>query len=168
MTLIVAGLVGNPRSGSKTLAAATSLVHKLADKLGAQPGPIIDLAEFGGRVLDYDDAELQSTRESLAGIRILVVATPVYKGAYTGLLKSFLDGYGPGGLENTLTVPLTIAAAPAHSLAGATHLQPVLDELGALSPAGGIFIPDALSAVPSKRDEKFDSWIDSRGAFLNV
>lgn len=168
MTLIVAGLVGNPRSGSKTLAAATSLVHKLAERLGAQPGPIVDLADFGGRVLDYADDEMAAIREKLAGIRILVVATPVYKGSYTGLLKAFLDGYGPGGLENTLTVPLTIAASPQHSLAGSTHLQPVLDELGASSPAGGIFVPDAFSAVASARDEKFDSWIATKGAFLNV
>jgi FMN reductase len=168
VTLIVGGLVGNPRSESKTLSAATSLVEKLAVALGGESGPVVDLADFGGRVLDYSDADLAVVRTSLTGVDVLVVATPVYKGSYTGLLKSFLDGYGPDALASTLTVPLTIAASPAHSLAGPTHLQPVLDELGALSPAGGIFIPDALSAVPEDRDAKFDTWISAKARFLNV
>jgi FMN reductase len=171
VNFIVGGLVGNPRRGSKTLAACVSLVEKIVDDLhgsGAEQGPIIDLAVYGGRVLDYNDTELASLRDVVSEFRVLVVATPVYKGSYTGLLKSFLDGYGPHGLRQTITVPLTVAASPSHSLATTHHLQPLLDELGALSPAGGIFLPDAVSAEPAQRDERFDAWIRERGPFLRV
>lgn len=168
MNFIVAGIAGNPRAGSKTLAATRSLVDALTEALDAETGPVIDLATFGGRVLDYDDAELAELRGTLSSVQLLVVSTPVYKGSYTGLLKSFLDGYGPAGLAQTITVPLTIAASPAHSLAGGTHLQPLLDELGALSPAGGIFLPDAVSADPAARDELFSTWIARRLPFLRA
>ena len=162
MNFLISGLVGNPRAGSKTLAATRSLVGALATALGGEEGEVVDLAEFGGRVLDYTDAGIAGVRERLASVQLLVVATPVYKGSYTGLLKAFLDGYGPGALESTFAVPLTIAASPAHSLAGATHLQPVLDELGALSPLGGLFIPDNIAAQPAERDATIAAWIARR------
>ncbi|MGG7466594.1 NADPH-dependent FMN reductase [Plantibacter sp. YIM 135347] len=169
MTFTVAGLVGNPRSGSKTHATTVALVDRLVEALaplGAVRGPVTDLAEFGGRVLDPADEELTELRASLTGTRLLVVATPVYKGSYTGLLKGFLDGYGPGALQRTATIPLTIAASPQHALAGSTHLQPLLVELGSVSPAGALAIPDAYTADIERRDAVLDAWIADRLPFL--
>ncbi|MGG7510485.1 NADPH-dependent FMN reductase [Plantibacter sp. YIM 135249] len=169
MTFTVAGLVGNPRSGSKTHATTVALVDRLVDALaplGAVRGQVTDLAEFGGRVLDPTDQELAELRTSLTHIRLLVVATPVYKGSYTGLLKAFLDGYGPGALERTATVPLTIAASPQHALAGSTHLHPLLIELGSVSPAGALAIPDAYTADIERRDAVLDAWVADRLPFL--
>ncbi|WP_411698451.1 NADPH-dependent FMN reductase [Conyzicola sp.] len=168
MNFLISGLVGNPRAGSKTLAATRSLVAQCADVIGATDSGVVDLAEFGGRVLDQADAEVADVRARLATVQLLVVATPVYKGSYTGLLKAFLDGYGPGALTSTFTVPLTIAASPQHSLAGGTHLQPVLDELGALSPLGGLFLPDAVAADETQRDAAIAEWIDRRSAILGA
>lgn len=166
MNFLISGLVGNPRAGSKTLAATRSLVDALALDLGAEVGEVVDLAEFGGRVLDYSDPEVAELRARLARVQLLVVATPVYKGSYTGLLKGFLDGYGPGSLDLTFAVPLTIAASPAHSLAGPTHLVPLLDELGALSPLGGLFLSDAVASQPDERDAAIAAWIDRRSVVL--
>ncbi|GAB3606109.1 NAD(P)H-dependent oxidoreductase [Conyzicola nivalis] len=166
MTFLISGVVGNPRADSKTLAATRSLVASLTDALGASDAGVVDLAEFGGRVLDSSDAGVAGERARLAAVQLLVVATPVYKGSYTGLLKAFLDGYGPGALSSTFAVPLTIAASPQHSLAGGTHLQPVLDELGALSPLGGLFLPDAVAADGAQRDTAIAEWIERRSVVL--
>ena len=168
MSFTVTGVVGNPRPLSKTFAAAVALVDRVADAIGAEALVPLDLASYGGRVLDYADSELIDRRRELSTARILVVATPVYKGSYTGLLKAFLDGYAPDALSATRTIPLTIAASPQHSLAGSTHLQPLLDELGAISPAGGLFLPDATAADPGARDALFDSWIDARLSLLSA
>ncbi|MDN4641951.1 NAD(P)H-dependent oxidoreductase [Agreia sp. PsM10] len=168
MSFTVTGVVGNPRPLSKTFAAAVALVEKVAEAIGAEVSAPIDLANYGGRALDYADPELVDRRRALSTARVLVVATPVYKGSYTGLLKAFLDGYAPDALSATRTIPLTIAASPQHSLAGSTHLQPLLDELGAISPGGGLFLPDATAADPEARDALFDSWIDARRALLSA
>jgi FMN reductase len=168
VSFTITGVVGNPRPRSKTYAATAALVEKLAAALGARATEPVDLAVYGGRVLDYADAELIACRRELGTARVLVVATPVYKGSYTGLLKAFLDGYAADALSATRTVPLTIAASPQHSLAGSTHLQPLLDELGAISPAGGLFLPDATAADPMARDSLFDSWISARHALLTA
>jgi FMN reductase len=101
VTFLISGVVGNPRAGSKTLAATRSLVALLADSLGATDSGVVDLADFGGRVLDGSDGEVAEMRDRLAAVQLLVVATPVYKGSYTGLLKGFLDGYGPGALSSS-------------------------------------------------------------------
>lgn len=168
MSFTVTGVVGNPRPSSKTFAATVALVGKIASALGAEPVAPVDLAVYGGRPLDYTDSGMASLRSTLSTASLLVVATPVYKGSYTGLLKAFLDGYAPDALSGVRTIPLTIAASPQHSLAGSAHLQPVLDELGALSPWGGLFLPDATAADPEARDTLLDAWIATRHSLLSA
>jgi FMN reductase len=41
-----------------------------------------------------------AARHRVATARVVVVATPVYKASCTGLLKAFLDGYGPDALAD--------------------------------------------------------------------
>jgi len=160
--------VGNPRAGSKTLAATRALVDTLAEAVSGTALPVVDLADFGGRVLDYSDSGVAALRAEIATVNLLVVATPVYKGSYTGLLKAFLDGYGPGALASVYTVPFTIAASPQHALAGPTHLQPLLDELGAISPLGGLFLPDGVVAEPAERDTRIAAWLAPRLPLLTA
>jgi FMN reductase len=65
------------------------------------------------------------------GAMSLVVATPVYKASFTGLLKVFLD-YLPGNaLSAALAVPVTVAASPTHRHVAESQLRPLLNELGA-------------------------------------
>ena len=160
--------MGNPRAGSKTLAATRALVDTLAEAVSGTALPVVDLADFGGRVLDYSDSGVAALRAEIATVNLLVVATPVYKGSYTGLLKAFLDGYGPGALASVYTVPFTIAASPQHALAGPTHLQPLLDELGAISPLGGLFLPDGVVAEPAERDTRIAAWLAPRLPLLTA
>jgi FMN reductase len=168
VSFTVRGLVGNPRPGSKTLAATRALVDRITAALGAPQATVTDLADLGGRVLDYSDDGVAALRAELTAVDLLVVATPVYKGSYTGLLKAFLDGYGPGALASVYTIPFTIAASPQHALAGPTHLQPLLDELGAISPLGGLFLPDAVVAEPGNRDARIAAWLAPRLPILSA
>ena len=78
----------------------------------------------------------------MASADVLVVATPVHKASFTGLLKSFLDLYGPDALDGVSAVPLVVSAAPAHALVGEVHLRPVLVELGATVPARSLSVLD--------------------------
>lgn len=168
MSFIVRGLVGNPRADSKTLAATRVLVDAIATAIGAPEPEVTDLAVLGGKVLDYADTEVADLRAELTAVNLLVVATPVYKGSYTGLLKSFLDGYGAGALSATYAIPFTIAASPQHALAGPTHLVPLLDELGAGSPLGGLFLPDSVAADPEERDARILAWLEPRLPLLSA
>ena len=77
---------------------------------------------------------MRTPPDSSAAATVAVIATPVYKASFTGLLKLFLDGYGANGLDGVVAVPVVVSASPAHSLVGEVHLRPVLVELGAVLP----------------------------------
>jgi FMN reductase len=66
----------------------------------------------------------------------VVVATPVYKAAYSGLLKVFLDVLPQTALKGKLVLPLATGGSPHHMLALDYALRPVLQSLGAPHTAG--------------------------------
>jgi SsuE family FMN reductase len=66
----------------------------------------------------------------------LVVVTPVYQAAYSGLLKVFLDLLPQFALRGKTVLPLTIGGSTAHALAVDYALRPVLAALGAHVTAG--------------------------------
>jgi FMN reductase len=73
----------------------------------------------------------------------VVVATPVYKAAYTGLLKCFLDTLPVDTtLRGKVIFPIVTAAAPTHGLAIDYALKPVLASLGASVTCSGMFAID--------------------------
>lgn len=162
----IMGLCGNPVPQSKTLAVTTELVAALAALLPGSSTEIVDLSSYGGKVLTWGDEEADAARTRVRSADVLVVSTPVYKGAYTGLLKGFLDGYDLGALAPCAAVPLTIAASPAHSLAGQTHLQPVLAELGCLMPGGTLHLPDRVAADPQLRAREIAEWLGMRAGLF--
>lgn len=141
----VVALVGNPRPGSRTLGAATVLARALAGHLGTGADPaVVDLAAHApGLHAQPRPADVGTALATVAGADVLVVATPVYKASFTGLLKSFLDLYGPDALDGVVAVPLVVSATPAHALVGEVHLRPVLVELGATVPTRTLSVLDA-------------------------
>jgi len=87
---------------------------------------------------------------------LIVVGTPVYKGAYTGLLKGFLDVLPPSTLRRTVAIPVTVSAAPAHRLLAEQALRPVLAELGASLPVPGLPLEEGQL---ERLDELVDEWL---------
>jgi FMN reductase len=88
---------------------------------------------------------------------LLVVATPTYKGSYTGLLKSFLDHVGGGSLHRTIAVPVITVGSPAHTLAADVHLRPLLLELGASTPTDALVVGNDLIGDP---DVAVRTWLE--------
>lgn len=150
----VVALVGNPRPGSRTLAAAVQVADRLAD--GADV-TTVDLATIGHQLFTADRSLLDPALATVSGARLLVVATPIYKATYTGLLKSFLDLYGPDGLAGVVAVPLVVSGGPAHLLAGEVHLRPLLVELGATVPTRALAVTEGDLA---DLDPVIDRWLE--------
>lgn len=154
----VVAVSGNPRAGSRTLHAARATAERLSDLLGADPAAVevVDLATLAGELLAPVHAAADAARARLAGADVAVVATPVYKASYTGLLKAFLDLYGPDGLAGVVVVPLVVSGNPAHALVGEVHLRPVLVELGAVVPTRSLTLTEAQLA---DLDPALDAWL---------
>jgi FMN reductase len=139
----IAVVVGNPKPDSRTLHTAIAVAAELTEQA---PGTVIDLATVGPALLDWTDLMVADLVAQVVAARFVVVASPVYKGSYTGLLKLFLDRFAAGALDDVPVVPLMLGGSPAHSLAVEVFLRPLLAELGALCPSRGLYLLEAHCA----------------------
>lgn len=133
-------VVGNPKPRSRTASAAAGVAELLTSELGPQylDAEVIDLATIGAGLFGTTDPAIDTALEAVASASVLVVATPVYKASYTGLLKAFLDRLPGRGLAGTVVVPVTVSGSPAHRLLADIQLRPVLGELGASVPTAPV------------------------------
>lgn len=90
-----------------------------------------------------DDLAIQRAIQTIDEARVVVVATPVYKAAYTGLLKAFLDLLPQHALADKVVFPIATGGSAAHLLAIDYALKPVLSALGAQHVLNGLYIQDA-------------------------
>ena len=72
-----------------------------------------------------------------------MIATPVYKAAYSGVLKVFLDILPQTALKGKVVLPLATGGSPHHMLALDYALRPVLQSLGAQHILPGVYATDA-------------------------
>ncbi len=175
----IAVVTGNPKPASRTHSVALAVASTLAAELPAAPGPasptsppapaspgrppghapapplVVDLAEHAPALFDWSDAELSRLTAEVAAADVAVFASPTYKAAYTGMLKAFLDRYGPGGLAGTVAVPVMTGGWASHMLAVEVHLRPVLVELGAAVPSRGLYVTEPEFAA---LDEAIAKW----------
>ena len=88
----------------------------------------IFIRDFSASELLYECFESKAIQGSVKAIEAadaVVVATPVYKAAYTGLLKAYLDGLPQSILGNKVILPIVIGGSPAHLLVIDYALKPV-------------------------------------------
>lgn len=138
-------VVGNPKPASRTLAAASALAQALGD---GPPAVVVDVVTLGAGLLGFGDPAVATAIESVQGLEALVVASPTYKGAATGVLKCFLDQFPSNGLAGVVAIPMMLGAGPHHALAPEYALRPILVELGATCPTRGCYLLDAAIGDP--------------------
>jgi FMN reductase len=143
-------VVGNPKPQSRTLAAAIYVAQQLArQESNWSPDLVVDLADLGPALLDWADPDVTELVKQVGAADLVVVASPTYKAAYTGLLKLFLDRFAGGTGLSGLAVPLMLGGSPAHSLAPELTLRPVLTEIGGTVPGRGLYVVDAQHDDPA-------------------
>jgi FMN reductase len=78
---------------------------------------------------DLSDPAAAAAVALVAEADAVVVGTPVYKAAYSGVLKVFLDLLPQDGLAGKLVLPLATGGSQSHMLALDYALRPVLASL---------------------------------------
>jgi FMN reductase len=142
MSLIIA-LVGSPSTGSRTVA----LAEHLAGELGADGHDVrvVAIRSLPAEALlgaDSGDPRIAEAVAAVAAADAVIVASPVYKAAYAGVLKAFLDLLPQSALAGKAVLPLLTGGAPVHALAVDYALRPVLVALGARHVVTGLFLLD--------------------------
>jgi FMN reductase len=82
----------------------------------------------------------------------VVVATPVYKASYSGLLKILLDLLPQRALADKVVLPLATGGTLAHVLVLDYALRPVLSSLGSSEVVQGYFLLDQFVTLEAEGD----------------
>lgn len=90
----------------------------------------------------FDSPFLKEANDLVLQATGMLIATPVYKAAYTGVLKAYLDLLPPNSLAGKIVLPIAIGGTIAHLLAIDYALKPVLSTLGARHILAGVYILD--------------------------
>ena len=85
---------------------------------------------------------VQHAVEQVRRADAIVIATPVYKAAYSGVLKVFLDLLPQSALKGKTVLPLATGGSPHHMLALDYALRPVLQSLAARHILPGVYATD--------------------------
>ncbi|MFJ6676819.1 NADPH-dependent FMN reductase [Actinosynnema sp. NPDC091369] len=136
-------LSGSPSPTSRTAALAEHLAERLrGDGHAVRVVRVRDLpaeALLGADATDPAIAEVVATLADADGV---LVASPVYKAAYSGVLKALLDLLPQFALADKVVLPVLTGGSPAHVLAVDYALRPVLSSLGAHHVVQGWFVLD--------------------------
>ena len=63
---------------------------------------------------NFDSPALQKAISKVEQASGVIIATPVYKASYTGVLKAFLDLLAPGALSGKVILPIATGGTIAH------------------------------------------------------
>ncbi|MEZ0109551.1 FMN reductase [Catenulispora sp. EB89] len=170
---------GSPSPASRTVSAVDHALSWLADRghrtahLAVRDLPAAELLA-GAR----DTVAVREAFDAVANADGVIVATPVYKAAYTGLLKAFLDLLPENALAGKVVLPLATGGTVGHLLAIDYALRPVLTALGAdhvlpgrflldidiaRSEAEGVYLAPQTEKRLIETLERFDGALDLRG-----
>jgi len=137
-------IAGSPSEHSRTAAVLEAVGQRLETR-GALVNRlrVRDLSPQALLLADYGHRSISQAVGEVARAQVIVVATPVYKAAYSGLLKVFLDVLPQDGFKGKTILPLATGGSPHHMLALDYSLRPVLQSLGAKNILPGIYATDA-------------------------
>lgn len=133
---------GSPSPRSRTAQVVKHLATRISADTELELVTVRDIppeALFGADPSHPAILELVSRISEADG---LIVATPVYKAAYSGVLKALLDLLPQRALAGKVVLPLATGGTLAHVLAVDYALRSVLTALGAAHVVPGYFLLD--------------------------
>jgi FMN reductase len=136
-------LSGSPSARSRTAALSDHLAGRLrGDGHTVRVVRVRDLPAAALLTADPNDPLIAETVSALLSADGVVVASPVYKASYSGVLKTLLDLLPQFALAGKVVLPVLTGGSPAHVLAVDYALRPVLSSLGAAHIVPGWFVLD--------------------------
>jgi FMN reductase len=156
-------LAGSPSAPSRSTRLLQHAGERLA-LLGHRHSKI-DVRNLPATALlhaDFKDAEIRAALSQIEQASAVVIATPVYKAAYSGILKAFLDLLPQFGLTGKLVLPLATGGSQSHMLALDYALRPVLSSLNPRHVLPSIYATDAQVIWDEKTGLALDQMIAAR------
>jgi FMN reductase len=159
----ILSIAGNPTNPSRTY-GLLNYANTILQQEGFHTDTIA-VRDFSAEDLvygRYDSPNLEPIKALLNNADGVIVATPIYKAAYTGLLKAFLDLLPQKAFEGKVVLPIATGGTIAHLLAIDYALKPVLSELKARHILGGVYAVDKQLQLQPDGTIRVDEEIDQR------
>ncbi|UFP95327.1 NADPH-dependent FMN reductase [Gloeobacter morelensis] len=158
----ILAISGSPSHPSRTYSLIEHAIGLLPSGIEAEVIAVRDLPPEVLVFARFDSPALDGPKALLEQADGLIVATPIYKAAYTGLLKSFLDLLPQKALLGKAVLPIATGGTLAHLLAIDYALKPVLSELGAGHLLKGVYAVDKQIQRQADGSTVLDEEIDQR------
>lgn len=159
----VVAITGSPSHPSRTYGLVEYAIQSLQQQ-GVQT-EILSVRDLPAEELifgRYDSPAFDSVKRSVEQADGLIVATPIYKAAYTGVLKTFLDILPQKALVGKVVLPIATGGTIAHFLSIDYGLKPVLFELGARQFISTIYAVDKQIQRQEDGSIQLDEEIEQR------
>jgi FMN reductase len=143
--LMLIGAATPPGRLASAIAAAAEAVRGVVSDIGVG---VTNLAEVpietcDGRQLDKYAAETRHAVDRIAGAAAVLIAAPVYRASFPGVLKNLLDIVPVGALQGKPVGIVAMGGSAHHYLAVDTQLRQVLGWFGALVAPTGVYLTGA-------------------------
>jgi FMN reductase len=158
--LMLIGAATPPGRLAAAIAAAADAVRRKAGDIGVD---IMNLAETpidtcDGRPLDEYGAETRRAVDRIATADAVLIAAPVYRASFPGVLKNLLDIAPVGALQGKPIGIVAMGGSAHHYLAVDSQLRQVLGWFGALVAPTSVYLTGAdfqdgqLTAEAARKD----------------
>src|SRR4051812_9614038 len=143
--LMVVGAATPPGRLAAAIAAAAGAVRSHAGDINVD---VMNLAETlietcDGRPLDGYGTETREAVDRIAAAAAVLIAAPVYRASFPGVLKNLLDIVPVGALQGKPVGIVAMGGSAHHYLAVDTQLRQVLGWFGALVAPTGVYLTGA-------------------------
>jgi FMN reductase len=147
MTNVVA-IAGSPSHPSRT-SAVLKYAESILESEGLQSDLLVvrDLPAEDLLFANFESPALNKAKALVEQASGVIIATPIYKASYTGILKAFLDLLPSGAFSGKVILPIATGGTLGHLLAIDYALKPVIATLGARYVLGGVYLLDSQIQV---------------------
>ena len=136
-----AAFAGSFSRPSKTRLLVEQIAQRAVARLGGS-AHVFDVADLGpdfGSLRQPGDGPHQRHLDAFLAADALIVASPVYKGSYTGLFKHFIDLIDPAALAGKPVLLAATGGGERHALVIEHQLRPIFGFFEAHSLATGVY-----------------------------
>ena len=142
-------VIGNPSETSRTKVLALALAQAVTDSLPAHAPAQVEVLELhrlaphivgNGRELPAEGA---AALRAITTADLVIAATPVYKGSYTGLFKHLFDLVDPNALVDRPVLLAANGGSDRHALVVDHQLRPLFAFFRALTVPSAVYAAEA-------------------------
>ena len=146
---------GSPSERSRTAVLLAALKKRL-EAHGVQVDTLLirDLSPQALILANLSHPSIANAISQVVHAKIVIIVTPIYKAAYSGVLKAFLDLLPTTAFKEKTVLPLAIGGKNYHPQELDYAIKPVLQALGAKYILPGIYVSD--EQITPTPDDSFE------------